>query len=56
MTLPGLQNRIVSARFLKTGADLAFDNETKTIALPEELPDAIMTTIAIELDGEPRVG
>ncbi|MEX0678706.1 MAG: alpha-L-fucosidase [Pirellulales bacterium] len=53
--LPGLQNTIKKAWFLKTGTELTFDNKTKTIALPEALPDAAVTTIAIELDAPPVV-
>ena len=55
LALPGLQNGIISARFLRTGAALGFDNATKTVELPKHLPDDIMTTIEIELDGEPRI-
>ena len=55
LALPGLQNGIISARFLRTGAAVEFDNAAKTITLPKDLPDDIMTTIGIELDGEPRI-
>ncbi|HQH53366.1 MAG TPA: alpha-L-fucosidase [Candidatus Hydrogenedentes bacterium] len=55
LALPGLQNGIISARFLRTGAAVEFDNAAKTITLPKDLPDDIMTTIEIELDGEPRI-
>jgi hypothetical protein len=44
-----------SARFLKNGAAVEFDNSAKTLALPEQLPDDVMTTIVVELDGEPKV-
>ncbi len=53
--LPRLQNTIRKAWLLKTGAELKFDNAAKTIALPDELPDDDMTTIAVELDAPPVV-
>ncbi len=55
IALPGLRNEIQGARFLKTGAAVAFDNTAKSLQLPKQLPDDIMTVIEIELDGEPRV-
>jgi len=53
--LSGLQNDIKRAWFLETGASLTFDNASKTIALPKALPDETVTTVAVELDGEPVV-
>jgi alpha-L-fucosidase len=55
IVLPGLKNGIKAARFLKTGAAVAFDNTAKSLQLPKQLPDAIVTVIEVELDGEPRV-
>ncbi|MCL5097624.1 MAG: alpha-L-fucosidase, partial [Candidatus Omnitrophica bacterium] len=49
--LPGLQTTIRKAWFLRTGQTLPFDNATKTITLPNTLPDDAVTTIAMELDG-----
>ncbi len=53
--LPGLRNEITRAWLLATGAALTFDNASKTIALPETLPDETVATIAVELDGDPVV-
>lgn len=53
--LPKLKNAIRKAWFLKTGAELKFDDAAKTILLPDALPDPDMTTIAVELDGPPNV-
>jgi len=55
LKLPGLQNEIKRAWFLKTGAPLDSDNASKTVALPEALPDETVTTVGVELDGEPVV-
>lgn len=55
LRLPGLNNKIKRAWFLKTGASLDCDNATKSITLPETLPDETVTTVAIELDGKPLV-
>ena len=53
--LPGLQNTIQKATFLKGGAELVVDNKAKTITLPETLPDDAMTTVVVELDAAPLV-
>jgi len=55
VALPGLQNDIQKAIFLETGAPVTFDNEKKTLSVPEHLPDAAMTVIAVELAGPPVV-
>ncbi len=55
LRLPGLQNSIQKASFLADGAVLEFDNATKSIVLPEALPDGAMTTIVVELDAPPLV-
>lgn len=53
--LSGLQNNLRKAYLLETGAELPFDNETKSITLPETLPDKYMSTVAVDLDGTPVV-
>ena len=53
--LAGLQNTIKKVSFLRGGAALTFDNATKSITLPDALPDDIMTTIVLELDAPPLV-
>ncbi|MCA9424790.1 MAG: alpha-L-fucosidase, partial [Candidatus Omnitrophica bacterium] len=55
LELPGLKNNIENVHFLETGEALDFDNETNSIQLPKELPDPVVTVVAVELDGEPRV-
>jgi alpha-L-fucosidase len=55
LALSGLQNEIVKASLLDGGAELAFDQKSKTITLPATLPDARVTTIDIQLDAEPIV-
>lgn len=55
IALPGLENRIVAASLLATGEALAFDPEARTVTLPTRLPDPAVTTLAIRLDGPPRV-
>ncbi|MBN1341300.1 MAG: alpha-L-fucosidase [Phycisphaerae bacterium] len=53
--LPGLQNGIKRAWFLKTGETLEFDDVAKTVAIPAALPDKFVSTVAIELDSRPMV-
>ncbi len=48
--LPGLQNEIKGAWFLKTKQKLNYDNTKKIIHLPEALCDEVVCTIAVELD------
>lgn len=55
LELPGLQNTIKQAWFLKTGQELAFDNAAKTITIPDALCDSAVCTVEIELDGLPVV-
>ncbi len=55
LQLPGLQNTILKAWFLKTGEKLSFDNKAKTIAVPSVLPDESVSTVAVELDSAPIV-
>jgi len=54
--LPGLTNPIIRAWVLADGTELAFDDTEKTVTLPNSLPDPAVTTIAVELDGEPQIG
>ena len=49
ITLTGLNHSMVGARLLATGDALKLDNATKTISLPETLPDAAVTTVAVSL-------
>jgi alpha-L-fucosidase len=51
LQLPGLQNKIKRAWFLKTNKELAFDDSAKSITLPDELCDDVVCTVAVELDG-----
>ncbi|NIA14672.1 MAG: hypothetical protein GWP08_11380 [Nitrospiraceae bacterium] len=55
LELPGLKTPIKKAWFLETGETLKVSNENRTIALPKKLPNDIVTTVAIELDGAPEV-
>ncbi|GMW01729.1 MAG: hypothetical protein AMXMBFR84_28660 [Candidatus Hydrogenedentota bacterium] len=55
IALPGLQNTIVRAYLLNGGANVPFNNESKTIELPETWPDTTVNTIGIELDAQPLV-
>jgi len=55
LQLPGLQNEIKRAWFLQNGQPLPYDTASKTISIPDQLPDKIMSTIAIQLDSEPAV-
>lgn len=55
LVLPGLQNTIKKASLLETGAPLTFDDKTKTVSLPERLPNDAVTVVVVELDGPPVV-
>ncbi len=55
LELPGLKNSIKRVSFLETGQPLVFDNESKTIELPEELLDPVVTVVGVELEGPVRV-
>ena len=56
LSLAGIANDMVRAWLLETGEVLAVDAAAKTISLPDRLPDPVVTTIAVELAGPPRVG
>ncbi len=55
LRLPGLQGTIKRAWFLSTGKDLEFDNASKTVAIPKDLPDTLVATVAVELGSRPVV-
>ncbi len=55
--ITGLLTPVKSARLLASGQAVRFQQEklrTKLVGLPREAPDAPLTTIAIECDGEPK--
>ena len=56
ITLSGLTNDIQRVSFLATGEELPFDNAAKTVTLPADLPDAAVTVVAVDVDGEPVIG
>jgi alpha-L-fucosidase len=56
LAIGGLSAKVKSAKFLRTGAPVRFEQttlQTKFVGLPASAPDAPITTIA-ECDGEPR--
>ena len=60
VTLGGLRNKVVAASLLGSGTParpVTFDQDeyrVRFVGLPEKAPDAVITTIAVECDGEPR--
>ena len=54
--LPGLRTPIKRAWVLANGEELAVDPAAQSVSAPTDLPVAPITTIAIELEGEPEVG
>ncbi len=54
--LLGLKNAIIKAWYLADGTEVPFNDEAKTIELSGGLADPAVTTIAVELDGRPRIG
>jgi len=57
VSIAGLMNKVKSASMLATGQKVAFKQDTYSLALtglPENMPFAPITTIAMELDGEPK--
>ena len=55
LTTASIRNKVLSARFLATGQEIACVQEgdwTHLMDLPEEAPDPYDTVIALELDGE----
>lgn len=56
VAISGLRTKVKSAHLLKNGADVKFtqdDFQTKITGLPEQAPDAPVTTIALECESEP---
>jgi alpha-L-fucosidase len=56
-TIAGLMNKVTSASLLATGQKVAFKQDTYSLSftgLPDNLPFTPITTIAMELDGEPK--
>lgn len=49
ITFTGLTETMVGARLVATGDVLTVDDATKTLSLPETLPNAAVTTIAVTL-------
>jgi alpha-L-fucosidase len=57
VALAGLMNKVKSARLLATGKEVKFEQEefrVRFTGLPAKAPEEPVTTLAIELDGEPR--
>jgi alpha-L-fucosidase len=57
VALAGLMNKVKSARLLATGKEVKFEQEefrVRFTGLPSKAPDDPVTTLAIELDGDPR--
>jgi alpha-L-fucosidase len=57
VALAGLMNQVKSAHLLATGQEVKFNQEdfrVRFTGLPSKAPDEPVTTLAIELDGEPR--
>jgi alpha-L-fucosidase len=57
VSIAGLINKVKSASMLATGQKIAFKQDTYSLSftgLPENMPFAPMTSIAMELDGEPK--
>jgi len=57
VSLAGLKNKVKSARLLATRQSVKFDQEEFRVrfqGLPARAPDDPVTTLAIELDGEPQ--
>jgi alpha-L-fucosidase len=57
VSIAGLMNKVKSATMLATGQNIAFKQDTYSLSLtglPENMPFAPMTSIAMELDGEPK--
>ncbi len=57
VALAGLMNKVKSARLLATGQEVKFNQEefrVRFTGLPLKAPDDPVTTLAIELDGDPN--
>ncbi len=56
-SIAGIRNKVVSASLLASGQKVAFKQDAYSlsfIGLPDNAPDSPVSTIAIELDGEPK--
>jgi len=53
LTIPGLKNKVVSAKLMATGANLKTSSVSKNvnISLPATAPDAIASVIKLEVEG-----
>ena len=49
--LPGLEDNIRKVWFLETGEEIPFENATPSLSLPPTLPNEIVSTLAIDLEG-----
>jgi alpha-L-fucosidase len=57
VTIAGLMNKVTSASLLATGQKVAFKQDAYSLSftgLPDNMPFTPITTIAMELDGEPK--
>jgi alpha-L-fucosidase len=57
VAIAGLQTKVKSAKLLASGQNVAFKQDTYSLAftgLPETMPQSPITTLAIECDGEPK--
>ncbi|MBI2422371.1 MAG: alpha-L-fucosidase [Candidatus Hydrogenedentes bacterium] len=53
--LKGLENHVSRAWFLETGEEVAWNAQDGVITVPKTLPDPVVSTIVLELDGPARV-
>jgi alpha-L-fucosidase len=56
LNIGGLETKVKSAKMLRTGAPVKFEQtrlQTKFVGLPASAPDSPVTTIAVECEGEP---
>jgi len=56
-TIAGLMNKVTSASLLHTGQKVTFKQDAYSLSftgLPDNMPFSPITTIAMELDGEPK--
>ena len=60
VTLGGLRNKVLAASLVGSGTParpVKFDQDeyrVRFVGLPERAPDSLITTIAVECDGDPR--
>jgi alpha-L-fucosidase len=57
VSLGGLRNKVLSAKYFATGQPVKFvqdDFRVRLLNLPAMPPDSPVTTFALALDGEPR--